>query len=356
MFEAPDTIPTLYYYAYADYATPLDSFMNVPDAKQWSVIRVSTGDTIIQRNTNLSADISSPIADGIQFKVNGYPLFDQDKIVKEVTYIPEANYNLAPSWTFDLFGIPFVKDGFMPTTAFADGFWIGAGANYGLPAYKDTFKIEIRFADPNDVINKVGWSKGYAYLGRTYRGKPSHTDATTGKVRSSNWWTAANSISGYLYDGFNDSPLQVWDVSNPAAPRQLCWAYWQVDSLSGTVMDTIFTTTDSVLISYRGLGSISSPDASFHGNAGVDNMWNSPVYKVFAAGDTLNFQKFVPNPDRANRYTCTRNLGLSAWSYNGNQCSIQHYRRYDVGAVWTLWLLCCFGTRCIWNGSSCYEC
>jgi hypothetical protein len=317
VFHAPDTTAVLYYYAYADYATPLDSFLNVPNVTQWSVIRTSTGDTVIKRSTDFSANNSSPIADGIQFKVDGYPHFDQDKIIKEATYTPIANNNLAPTWTYDLFGIPFVKDGFMPTTAFADGFWIGAGANYGLPAYKDTFKVEIRFANPNDTINKVGWSKAYAYLARVYRGKPSHTDATTGKARSNNWWTVTNSTGGYLYEGYNDSPLQVWDVTNPAAPRQLNWAYWQVEALSGSVMDSIFATTDSVLISYRGLGSISTPDSSFHGNSGTDNTWNSPVYKVFAAGDTLNFQKFVPNPDRANRYTVR-----GTWDYRHGTMTI----------------------------------
>jgi hypothetical protein len=294
-FQAPTTIPKLYYYAYADYETPLDSFLNVPDVTQWSVIQASTGDTVIKRNTDFTAGAASPIADGIQFKVNGYGHFDQDKIIKAAVYTPSANNNLAAAYTYDLFGITFAKDGFMPTTAFADAIWIGAASTFGLPATADTFKILIRFADPNDTINKVNWSKGYAYLAKAYRaeayaaGEDPHYDPAADVTHSSHWTYIRASYSGYLYDGFYDSPLQVWDISNPAAPRQLAWAYWQIDSLLGPLQDSILTAADTTILrDYRG---------------GGDQTWSTPRYYTYNVGDTILLNRFESNPDRANRYT-----------------------------------------------------
>jgi hypothetical protein len=307
VFHAPSTIDT-FYFAYADYPSNdpnndygwyyLDSLNALPNVSQWSVIRTSTGDTVIKRSTNLVADNSSPIADGIQFKVDGYPFFDQDKIIKEVTYTPEANNNTTPAYTRDLLGSASAKQGFMPTTALLDEQFLGMGANYGYPAYQDTFKIEIRFADPADNINMVGWSKAYAYLAKAYRAEganvngvvlPVHQDPVNNMMHSNNWWYVRSSYGGMLYEGLYDSPLQVWDVTDSTSPRQLSWVYLQVDSLLGPLQDSILAAPyTTILRDWRG---------------GGDNSWNTPRYFTYSAGDTVIMNRFIANPDRANRYT-----------------------------------------------------
>ncbi len=144
-------------------------------AIDWELYNITKGKVTIPQNSNFSIDASNVIVDGFKFGFNASPYWVQGQEISSQTYKPEANFNWAPvNWGGKFFG-----------GGLDLGYWFFGGLN----PWEVNHTVEVRF-------NSTQTQKAYVY------------QRTTG--------TAASA-----YTGFYEQPFTVWDVTNPASPRQI---------------------------------------------------------------------------------------------------------------------------------------
>lgn len=182
---------SIYINADLDDATGVDGKeTKVPNPK-WNVVNKTKNTTVISENSSYT-DVPDNvvIGDGLQFKMLASPFWIAGQEIAKVTYTPSGNNNIT--------GVNW------------GGSQMGGGLDVGyyffgssLLPYQVSKDVEIRF-------NSTKTSKGYLY------NRP-----------------------GYAYQGYFDSPIQIFDVTDPAKPRQL--QYMFVEQVGSAFQDKKWT-------------------------------------------------------------------------------------------------------------------
>ncbi len=144
---------------------------------KWEVFNKDANKLMVSGLDLYSNNTSSPIVDGVQVFASFAPYFQPSTAIASLTYTPAANMNWNPvNWG---------------GTFFSGAFDIGPNwRGSSLAAFQCNKIVEIRFSTTTR-------QKGYNFL---------RTAAGTGAA---------------ICTGYFDQPFTVWDVTNPAAPRQL---------------------------------------------------------------------------------------------------------------------------------------
>lgn len=143
----------------------------------WNLIDVNTGAKLITRSTNYSGPDNGYNVDGFKISMTGVPYWVPGHEISEQVWTPGTN--------------PYT--GYAAGIGTSDPFILG-GHFLGSSLYdwESMRSVELRF-------DRTKPSKGYAYL---RGGTPN-----------------------YGYQGYFDSPIQVWNVADPNNPKQISYAF-----------------------------------------------------------------------------------------------------------------------------------
>lgn len=143
---------------------------------KWQLFNVTKGAITIPANSNFSIDMSNIIVDGFKFGMTASPHWIPGKEISRQEYFPPANF----SWS--------------PVN------WGGAAFDGGLDVGWNFFGSTIRPFEINQTVEV-------------------RFDSTT--KQSAYVFTRVTGTAAAPYTGFFPQPFTVWDVTNPASPRQI---------------------------------------------------------------------------------------------------------------------------------------
>jgi hypothetical protein len=160
--------------------TVLIGTVKVPYPK-WEIFNKEQNRVVVGSLDYYANETASPIVDGVQVFASFSPVWSASKAIASLTYTPSQNMNWNPvNWG---------------GTFFSGGFDIGPNwRGSSLKGFECNKIVEIRF-------NSNQKQKAYNFL---------RTAAGTGAA---------------ICTGYFDQPFTVWDVTNPAAPRQLMFFF-----------------------------------------------------------------------------------------------------------------------------------
>jgi hypothetical protein len=173
---------------------------------RWTLTDVTKNKAVISRSTVYEAAISKadPVVDGMQVAINGAPFWVPGFEIGSISYTPSADSNLAAANPGDF---AFMGGGL----GVADAFGFGSELN----PWNITMSVQIKFVAQGSGQNAYDFIR------------------TTGS-------------GGSLYSGFFPQPFTVWDISNPASPKQIDFAFMELsgDRFQNNIWAPGFTAGD----------------------------------------------------------------------------------------------------------------